>query len=129
MKRYTCPCCGYRVFRDAPGSQELCPICGWRDDLNHLRFVLFNGLPNGISLAQAQQNFMALGAKDAESLGNVRFATEDDERDPDWRPFDSELDEAEAVPNDYVGLSTPDDPTALYYWLPDYRDKRFISDA
>ena len=129
MKPYTCPCCGYRVFAGPPGSEELCPICGWRDDLMHLRFVLFNGLPNGISLADAQQNFVALGAKDAASLASVRFPTATDERDTDWRPFDSQVDEAESIPTDYVGLSTPDDPTEFYYWLPQYRSKRFLADA
>jgi len=120
MKRYTCPCCGYRVFSKPPGSEEICAICGWRDDLMHLRFVLFNGLPNGISLAEAQQNVAQIGAKDAGALGSVRFPGAGDERDEDWRPFDPEIDEAEGIPTDFDGLQEPEDPTALYYWLPTY---------
>ena len=120
MKRYTCPCCGYRVFAAPPGSEEICPLCGWLDDLMHLRFVLFGGLPNGISLAEAQQNVVQIGAKDAAALGSVRFPNASDKRDPDWRPFDPETDEAEGIPTDFDGLSEPEDPTSLYYWLPTY---------
>jgi Cysteine-rich CPCC len=118
--KYTCPCCGYREFGGPPGTEELCPICGWMDDLMHLRFPLFNGLPNGISLVDAQLNYSIVGAKDADSLKSVRFPDERDERDPNWRAIDLDIDTPESIPNDFDGLAEPEDPTTLYYWLPTY---------
>lgn len=118
MKRYTCPCCGYKVFNGPPGTEELCPICGWRDDLMHLRFPLFSGMPNGISLVDAQLNYSLIGAKDPDSLKSVRFADAADERDADWRAIDLDIDQPETIPVDFDGLSEPEDPTSLYYWLP-----------
>jgi hypothetical protein len=118
--RFTCPCCGYRVFAGPPGTEELCPICGWRDDLMHLRFPLFNGMPNGISLLDAQLNYSVLGAKDASALKTVRFPNAADERDPDWRPLDLDVDNPQPMPVDFDGLAEPEDPTSLYYWLPAY---------
>ena len=118
--RFTCPCCGYRVFNGPPGTEELCPICGWRDDLMHLRFPFFNGMPNGISLIDAQMNYSVIGAKDADALKGVRFPNSADERDPDWRPLDLDVDQPQEMPVDFDGLAEPQDATTLYYWLPAY---------
>ena len=118
--RYTCPCCGYRVFSGPPGTEDLCPICGWLDDLMHLRFPLFNGMPNGISLVDAQMNYSVIGAKDPQALKGVRFPGPRDRRDPDWRAIDLDIDEPQSIPVDFDGLPEPEDPTALYYWLPSY---------
>ena len=86
----------------------------------HLRFPLFNGMPNGISLIDAQLNYSVLGAKDAEALKGVRFPNSDDERDPDWRPLDLDVDQPQEMPVDFDGLTEPEDATTLYYWLPTY---------
>lgn len=118
--RYVCPCCGYRVFGAPPGSGDLCPICGWRDDLMHLRFPLFNGLPNGISLVDAQLNYSLIGGKDAGALKSLRFPRADEHRDPDWRPIDLDIDKPESIPVDFDALAEPEDPTSLYYWMPSY---------
>lgn len=33
MKKYTCPCCGYKTLEEeVRGSYEICPICFWEDD-------------------------------------------------------------------------------------------------
>jgi hypothetical protein len=106
------------VFNGPPGTEELCPICGWRDDLMHLRFPLFSGMPNGISLVDAQLNYSLIGAKYPDSLKSVRFADAADERDADWRAIDLDIDQPETIPVDFDGLSEPEDPTSLYYWLP-----------
>ncbi|HZZ65552.1 MAG TPA: CPCC family cysteine-rich protein [Candidatus Baltobacteraceae bacterium] len=118
--RYTCPCCGYRVFSGPPGTEEVCPICGWCDDLMHLRFPLFNGRPNGISLIDAQANFNVIGAMNEAALKSVRFPTDADERDPDWRPIDLDIDDPPTVPVDFDALQEPSDTTTLYYWSPAY---------
>ncbi len=90
----------------------------------HLRFILFDGRPNGISLLDAQRNFVSMGAKDAESMRSVRFAGNGDIRDPEWRPLDVDNDEPESIPNDFVGLAAPNDPLELYYWSPRYFRRR-----
>lgn len=107
--RYTCPCCGYKVFGGPPGTEETCPVCGWRDDLMHLRFPLFGGLPNGIALVDAQTNYAMTG-----------LPRDGYERDPDWRPIDREVDAPQTMPVDFDGLAEPEDATTLYYWRPEY---------
>ena len=119
-RKYTCPCCGFRVFNGPPGTEEVCPICGWLDDLMHLRFPTFNGRPNGISLIDAQVNYTVIGAKDAQALKSVRFPDSHDERDPEWRPIDLDTDDPPQIPVDFDSLSEPEDPTTLYYWTPAY---------
>jgi len=32
---YPCPCCGYLVFTEPPGSYDICSICFWEDDPVH----------------------------------------------------------------------------------------------
>ena len=86
----------------------------------HLRFPLFNGMPNGISLVDAQMNFAVIGAKHAAASKNVRFPNRSDERDPDWRPIDLDIDVPPEVPVDFDALPEPDDTTVFYYWLPAY---------
>lgn len=54
--KYPCPCCGYLVFDESPGSHEICPICFWEDDLTQLRFPLMSGGANPVSLIEAQEN-------------------------------------------------------------------------
>ncbi len=107
MMRYTCPCCGYRTFSGPPGTEELCAVCSWRDDVMHLRFPQFNGRPNGMSLVDAQMNYALVG-----------FPSEQYERDADWRAIDPDVDVFEPIPNDFDGLAEPEDTTSLYYWLP-----------
>jgi len=115
--KYTCPCCGYRVFAAPPGSGDLCPICGWRDDAMHLRFPSFGGMPNAISLIDAQLNYELIGAKDPAALQSVRPPAAGDQRDPDWRPIDSDVDDVLLPPVDFDALA-PKAPHELYYWLP-----------
>lgn len=116
--RFPCPCCGYIMFSAPPGSEERCAICGWIDDINQLHFPAFAGRPNGVSLLEAQRSYNDVGAKDGADLSSVRFAGASDERDPNWRPLDDDIDDVQSVPNDFDGVPPPEDPLQLYYWLP-----------
>lgn len=112
---FPCPCCGY-LTSSAPGGWDICPICAWEDDLSQLRFPL-NGGANRISLADAQSNFAAMGAKTADHVQHVRSPTADDARDPLWRPLDPVNDDIESpAPGRDYGLSYPTDLAELYYW-------------
>ena len=44
-----CPCCGYLVLPEA-GLYDICPICGWEDDISQLRFATMPGGANRPSL-------------------------------------------------------------------------------
>lgn len=75
----------------------------------HLRFPLFAGRPNGVSLVDAQVTYALTG-----------FPSNEYERDTDWRPIDRDVDAPQTPPLDFDGLAEPEDPTTLYYWLPAY---------
>lgn len=88
MKRYPCPCCGYKTFDDEPdGSYEICPVCFWEDDLHQLNHPDDEGGANRVSLIQAQKNFLEFGACDREMNKNVRGPLAGEERDPNWLPL------------------------------------------
>jgi hypothetical protein len=113
----TCPCCGYVVFEEPPGSYAICPICFWEDDEVQLRFPTLRGGANGPSLIEAQQNFSQLGACEQRFTGNVRMPDVDENRDPDWRLIDLSMDEFEKpfAPGEEF-TAYPEDFTTLYYW-------------
>ena len=115
--RFPCPCCGYLVFDEAPGSYDFCRICGWQDDLSQLRFPRSWGA-NKISLISAQKNFEQTGSRDpARPSLFVQPPTATDVRDPGWRALDEAADDIEEpVPGVDYGLTYPDDHTKLYYW-------------
>ena len=34
MKKYTCPCCGYKTLYEEPtGTYDICDNCYWEDDI------------------------------------------------------------------------------------------------
>lgn len=113
--RWPCPCCGYLVFSEPPGSYEICPVCGWEDDLSQLRFAAATGA-NHVSLVEAQLVFAVReqrgdneSGRAPEELGYVR--------DPTWRRVDSDFDRIEIprLGQDY-GRRYAADHTAYYYW-------------
>jgi hypothetical protein len=112
-----CPCCGYLVFSEAPGSYEICPICFWEDDVSQLRFPTMGGGANRLSLQDAQISFQKCGACEDRLVEHVRPVGPDDARDPSWRPLDPRRDSME-IPQPGVdyGSTYPQDSTSLYYW-------------
>lgn len=113
--RYPCPCCGYVVFNEAPGSYDICPICDWEDDAVQLKYPDYSGGANGPSLIEAQRNYAEFGTSDARCPPR-RQPTPSDVRDPDWRPFDSARD----YPTIPSREDWPDDFACLYYWRPSF---------
>src|SRR3569623_358328 len=113
---FPCPCCGYFVFSEPPGSYGICPICFWEDDISQLRFATMGGA-NRASLLEAQTPFRRLGACDARFVENVRRANPADSRDPAWRTLEPDRDSIEVpLPGKDYGETYPRDPTLLYYW-------------
>jgi len=113
---YPCPCCGYMIFGEPPGSNDICPICFWEDDLSQLRFPTITGA-NHVSLIEGQKNYAVTRACELRMLPHVRSPTLSDLRDPEWRLIDESSDSIEEPASgiDY-GTSYPEDSTRLYYW-------------
>jgi hypothetical protein len=81
---YACPCCGYKTLSDT-GAYDLCPVCWWEDDgLEPWEY----SAPNGQTLVEAQQAYLAQRLPYRLRSGKVRAPKRGEERDPDWRPFE-----------------------------------------
>lgn len=116
MNKFTCPACGYLVFDNPPGSDEVCPICFWEDDLSQLRFPKTIGA-NKVSLIEAQENFRNIGAVEERLLEHTRQPDVKDKKDEQWRPIDLSQDRIEElVPGKDYSMTYPEDLTKLYYW-------------
>jgi hypothetical protein len=106
MAKYPCPCCGYLVFDEEPGSYDICEVCGWEDDLSQLRFATVGGGANQADLVASQQKFIA-----------ATRAEPNRRRDPEWRPLDLDMDKVEVPePERDYGMTYAKDKTAYYYW-------------
>ncbi len=119
-QRYPCPCCGHLVFAEAPGSDDICMVCFWEDDLGQLRWPHLEEGANAPSLATAQQNYAKHGAIEERFVGDVRPPNADEPRDPEWRPIAAT--DAFEEPNE--SADWPEDPTRLYYWRASFWLKR-----
>lgn len=84
--RFTCPCCGHRIFIQPPGSYEICKVCFWEDDGVQLLDPAYRGGANGPSLLECQANYLRLGAAEGRLVGNVRAPKDEEPLDPEWRP-------------------------------------------
>ncbi|GIG63575.1 hypothetical protein Lfu02_79470 [Longispora fulva] len=111
---YPCVCCGYLTLQSPPGSHDICPICGWQDDLVPLRWPDQAGGANTTSLIQAQQNYRDIGASDEQQLGHERADPADYDRAPHWRPINPRRDRFE--PSGAQLAPWPEDRTVLYWW-------------
>lgn len=84
--RITCPCCGYRTITE---EFDICRICRWEHDLvQESNPDSFGGANSGVTLRQAQRNFVRFGACDQENLPDAKKPGPDDVRDPQWKPVD-----------------------------------------
>jgi hypothetical protein len=106
--KFPCPCCGYVVFREPPGSFDMCPICCWHDDLYALQFAttMDNGI-NPVTLEEAQRS------------ADVRRAAWFHRRDRRWRMIDRSRDSfPEWTRRDFTD-PWPERKSRdqLYYWL------------
>lgn len=116
---WPCPCCGYHTLHDGVGDYDLCPVCFWEDAGDQLRWPTLADGPNGISLIDAQRNFVEIGACHAESLAQVRKPKPGEEREPGWRPIDPAQEDFESGPHDPRNLPWPA-AEELYWWRPNY---------
>jgi len=79
MGKYTCPCCGYQTLgKVPPGTDEICQICFWQDDIVQYENAYYEGGANRVSLYMAQKNFKEIGASDKKNLTYVRKPSDED---------------------------------------------------
>ena len=108
---YPCPCCGYFVFTEAPGSYDICGVCGWEDDLSQLRFVTSSGA--NAPLVKCQRDFA-----EPRDWERPPYSPEESGfvRDPGWRPLNLERDLEVPVSGKEYGMTFNEDRTNYYYW-------------
>jgi Cysteine-rich CPCC len=87
-ERFRCWCCGQPTLQEEPvGSYEICPNCGWEDDLVQLQDPDYAGGANGSSLRDARRSFLEDAALDAYwRAGNLHGRPRVTVRIPDWPP-------------------------------------------
>lgn len=115
-QRFPCPCCGHLAFTEPPGSDDICLVCFWEDDVSQLRWPHREEGANAPSLADAQRNFAKFGAIEERFKGDVRPPLPEETLDPAFRLI-AETDSFEE-PNDRADW--PDDATVFYYWRPTF---------
>jgi hypothetical protein len=146
MKKFTCPCCGYKTI-DSDGNYEICPICFWEDD-PFQKMNEYDVGANTIPLVEAQKNYIRYGACEEKATHVVRKPTVKDRRDPDWKPINDSLYEFKlacrkfiegtysiaeleynlswvAVPDDIAGLlkQTENDLEMIRFCTSDYKQR------
>ncbi len=99
-KGYPCPCCGYLVHAEPPGSHDICSICFWEDDADQPAFPLHGGGANRVTLLTGQKNYLDFGACEERLKPHVRLPLADEQRAEDWRPLDLTLDSYSQKPHD-----------------------------
>lgn len=81
---HPCPCCGYKTLPQR-AYYDLCPVCYWEDEGGEP--WAYSG-PNGETLVEAQQRYLAQNLPHRLRPGKVRAPKRGEERDPDWRPIE-----------------------------------------
>jgi len=115
-KLFPCPCCGYFMFTESPGSFDICSICHWQDCKVQLAFPFDDSGPNRTCLYDSQRLFLRDGP-DKEFLR--RDHLDNYSRDSTWRPFDSATDPHLRSNEDELWLPEYS-ASGHYYWRDDY---------
>ncbi len=120
---YTCPCCGYRTFSEPVGSDNICPVCFWEDDLVQLAYPNLAGGANRVSLIEGQKNYALHGVCEPAMKQHVRKPSEGEQRDESWEPYDPTRHrglnwDSEADRN--LWQQVKDNCINLYYWRPEF---------
>ncbi|MDT3395094.1 CPCC family cysteine-rich protein [Streptomyces sp. B1866] len=116
MGSYPCHCCGRLVHDAPPGSYQICPVCGWEDDLIQLRWPQCESGANRLSLIEAQRLYRRRETADHDLALTARTASAPWPIDVGFRPADPEVDNFE--PTRVMEADWPEDRTLLYWWRP-----------
>ncbi|REK15515.1 MAG: hypothetical protein DWQ37_09425 [Planctomycetota bacterium] len=87
--RVACKCCGY-ITMDPAEYDDQCAVCDWTQDDIQEREPYEVHCPNGVTLREAQQNFLRCGSYVPYYVSVRRPLAErvaQYARDPDWKPL------------------------------------------
>jgi len=80
ISRFPCPCCGNLTrSQEHFGSHEICPVCFWEDDKIQGEDPGFRGGANEMSLVEAKENFIKIGAISHQFVKDVRPPSDDED--------------------------------------------------
>ena len=110
---YPCPCCGFLMFSEPPGSYVICALCGWEDDHVQLAYPAMRGGANGESLLESQLAALQKYPLEIKSFRGI-------ERAPQWRPLrESDLETCREPTNGLSYFHAAGSVRPTYYWLRD----------
>lgn len=84
--RYYCVVCGYKTL-ELYKEWDICPICRWEDDVMGDRDTS-SPANGGLTLSQAQANFMLFGAAHKGRSQRARPPGPKDRRKRGWKPLE-----------------------------------------
>jgi hypothetical protein len=123
MKKYTCPCCGYKTIYREDTFYDLCPVCFWETDPYQLANPEYKGGANQSSLMEAQQHFILFGACEKEDVFKTRMPLEDEPKDAEFQTFDEKAEGLRYFKRSWDETTgdpkTDDWGTAVYYFETD----------
>lgn len=85
MKKFTCPCCGYKTLNERD-NWETCQVCKWMDD-EIQSYEPDIGGANKVTLREAQKNFKEIGRADRINYHSKGKPTSKYEKDDNWKPY------------------------------------------
>ncbi|UPO90747.1 CPCC family cysteine-rich protein [Niallia sp. Man26] len=88
MKKFTCPCCGYKTLNERD-NWETCQVCKWMDD-EIQSYEPDIGGANKITLREAQKNFKEIGRADRINYHSKGKPTFKYEKDDNWKPYEKD---------------------------------------
>lgn len=71
-KKFKCPCCGFLTLDEGPHEFDICPVCYWEDDPVQFKDEFIQGGANAISLHEARENYLNIGASEERFIKMVR---------------------------------------------------------
>ncbi|MFP7474185.1 CPCC family cysteine-rich protein [Niallia taxi] len=86
MKKFTCPCCGYKTLNERD-NWETCQVCKWMDD-EIQSYEPDIGGANKVTLREAQKNFKEIGRADRINYHSKGDPTSKYEKDDNWKPYE-----------------------------------------
>ena len=91
----TCFVCGHLTLEERC-DWEICPVCGWEDDVLVVDGEDITSPANkGMSVSDAQANFILFGASMERRRERCRKPNSDEPLDPDWSPLAEAVSKAE----------------------------------